>query len=616
MRRDIQSLRGLAILAVLLFHLGFSQVRGGFLGVDLFFVISGFVITSRLNVGEGSKRRQITTFYQNRAKRILPASLAVTALISIANLYFLSPISLHSISQEALGASLFSANIVFLLHQNNYLNSTLDVSPFLHYWSLGVEEQFYVVWPILFLFFFRKHKKFVLPLFFILGGFAIWYTQFSPISSFYSPLSRAWEFLAGALISLAVPPAKITKVHKVAVFAALAILIASFFIVSANMATPGWSTIFPVVAAMFIIRYGFEVRQKNPMVWLGDISFTLYLVHWPVVIFLFTGRSSVSLLLKIEALLISLVLAVVVTKLVETPFRFRPKLKLSLAKWGVVLVVVSSGSFALLSSNASLAVTQVSGVKIDSSLPIIYSNGCHLEYQIDWPTKPCLFGDLTSNKLVILAGDSHAAQWFPAVAQLANSQHWKLLSLTKSSCPAILLATNRSGVPDLSCQRWQQSLITTINSEKPALVLLSNFTQQPYQLVQAKGTYLQDWQAGELAFISKLKVAPGKVVIVGDTPKPASDSISCLTAPAHKKNLQACDFTNVPTDLTAAIPAWTKNLNINFIDPVNWFCAKNLCPAVVNQLNVYRDNSHLSVAIAKATSNKLLVALGKAANFR
>ena len=156
MRRDIQALRGFSILVVLLYHAQFGWLRGGFLGVDIFFVISGFVITSKLMEGEGTFGKQIKEFYIRRAKRILPASLTVTLLTSIFAILFLPAISRSRFSLEALSSALFSANLNFARVGNDYLNQSLDPSPFLHYWSLGVEEQFYLLWPVLFLLIYRK----------------------------------------------------------------------------------------------------------------------------------------------------------------------------------------------------------------------------------------------------------------------------------------------------------------------------------------------------------------------------------------------------------------------------------------------------------------------------
>ena len=193
-RRDIQALRGFSVLAVLLFHLQLTQFKGGFLGVDIFFVISGFVITERLAKSEGSFKSQIIDFYQRRAKRILPASLFVIALTALLARLFLAPISLKRFGLDGIATTFFAGNLRFSAEGNDYLTQSMSPTPYLHYWSLGVEEQFYLLWPILFLLFFKAHRKLVLPLFAIATIFALWYTHIAAVNSFYLPFSRAWEF--------------------------------------------------------------------------------------------------------------------------------------------------------------------------------------------------------------------------------------------------------------------------------------------------------------------------------------------------------------------------------------------------------------------------------------
>ena len=609
MRRDIQSLRGVAILAVVLFHLGFTQIRGGFLGVDIFFVISGFVITTKLAKGDGPKWRQITVFYQARAKRILPASLVVILLISLFSLYFTSPLSLARTAQEALGSSLFSANLVFLHQQNNYLASTLDASPFLHYWSLGVEEQFYLLWPLLFIFFFKKFRIWIFPVFLLTTFMAILYTQVSPVNSFYLPITRVWEFLAGAVISVLPLNTSSKPVRRIIVWLAWTTIALSIILVSTTDATPGWTTLIPVVAAMVVIWGDCEIPKWLPLAWLGDISFTFYLVHWPIIIFIMNGRRSNGLLMQIILFFFSILVAFLITKTIERPFRFSPKLRIPLVGWGLVVAIFAGGTFALLTTNASSALTTNSGILLDTSLPVIYGDGCHLEYQIDWPKQNCVFGDPTSKTEVILAGDSHAAQWFPAMAKIASTKHWRLISLTKSSCPATLLTIIRAGVTDSSCQRWQRRLIAKINTDQPALVVIVNFTQKAYQLGAPTDSYAQSWSSGESKFLHALSIPLSHVAIIGDTPMPPSDSLTCLTVPAHAHRTSACDFTYIASPATKFIPVLAMAMKVGYIDPVPWLCSATRCSAVLFGRNVYRDNSHISVAISLAQVAHLQAAL-------
>ena len=158
-RRDIQALRGVSVLLVIFYHYNIGGFKGGFLGVDIFFVISGFVITQKIATGSGSVRAQLLSFYQSRARRILPVSLLSLLGIAIASSFLLSPLNLHQYMVEGIGVLLTIPNLIFLNQNTDYLSQSLDPSPFLHFWSLGIEEQFYLVWPLLFLLFLRNRKK-------------------------------------------------------------------------------------------------------------------------------------------------------------------------------------------------------------------------------------------------------------------------------------------------------------------------------------------------------------------------------------------------------------------------------------------------------------------------
>jgi len=608
MRRDIQALRGLAIVSVLFYHLEFSQVQGGFLGVDIFFVISGFVITARLDRGDGSLSKQIVDFYQKRLKRILPASLAIVLLTGIGSIYFVSSLQLKSIAHDALNSSLFSANIGFLFQQNNYLAATSNSSPFLHYWSLGVEEQFYLVWPLAFFFFFKKKKK-LIPVFFLLTLiFAFWLTSVNSLDSFYLPFSRFWEFLAGATIATIAPSKLSANLRKFLGTLGWLVMIVSVFLVSTHNATPGITTLIPVFGAALVIWSAWEFRRYSPLVWLGDISFSLYLVHWPIIVFLYSQGVQPGIMKQMTVLLLSLFLAVLSYKFIENPFRFNKKLSLSLPRWALVVAIVAGGSFTGVSVAASHASLNLKNVTIDTSSPIIYANGCHLDLNVDWPKGDCAFGDLTSATSIVLAGDSHAAQWFPVLEQLAQERHWKLIARTKSSCPAMFLATIRLGSVDKSCAKWQQLLAADINKLQPTILIIANYSQNRYELVNDVLDYNSAWNQGFAEFIGALKVDHSKIVLFGDTPRPTANIPECLTLKVNANKRTACDFVNLLTSTSMSAPTLAAQLHVNFINPVPWFCTSTKCPATSGGVNVYRDGSHLSVTAAKSKSGQLLTA--------
>jgi peptidoglycan/LPS O-acetylase OafA/YrhL len=593
MRRDIQALRGFSILVVLLYHSQFGLFRGGFLGVDIFFVISGFVITSKLMEGEGSFGKQIKEFYIRRAKRILPASLLVTFLTALLALFFLPAISREKYSIDALASALFSANLNFARLGNDYLAQSTAPSPFLHYWSLGVEEQFYLLWPIFFLLGYRRRKYLLAPTLFLTAAGAIWYTSVNPVTSFYLPFTRFWEFFAGILLAMN-PDIKFPQKARIplGVFGWIVITFAVFY-VKTNDATPGVKTIIPIVGTMIVLAARMDVGPQFLLPWLGDFSFSLYLVHWPIVVYFLDRNLTLSSLTKCEIILVALLLSYVLTTGIERPLRFQKKIRISLPQWGVILALASTLSFGVLAVGANAT----GSIKLDKSVPITYKDGCHLSFNQTWPTHDCVYGDLQSKKEVVLAGDSHAAQWFPALEKIALKKNWKLTNLTKSSCPATTLETIRNGKFDSSCAIWQQKVLNLIAAHKPALVVISNFSEYQYPLRDSTLPYSQAWVSGEMKFINSIFSSTSKatrIIYIQDTPKPTS---------------QVKDFAlsrSVATDeirksLTSVSSLWS-------IDPTPWLCPKK-CLINFDGYNTYRDATHISVATSLNLSQKLEAAL-------
>ena len=587
MRKDIQALRGFSILVVLLYHAQFGWLRGGFLGVDIFFVISGFVITTKLMQGEGPFGTQLKEFYLRRAKRILPASLLVTFLTAIFAIFLLPAISRGRFSIEALSSALFAANINFARVGNDYLNQALDPSPYLHYWSLGVEEQFYLLWPILFLAIYRKKKKWILPTLFGTAVFGIWYTSISPVHSFYLPFSRFWEFFAGIMLAMN-PQISIPKsFHKITAVVGWLLITFSVLWVTVNDQTPGYTTLIAVFGAMLILAAKVEVKPQFVLPLLGDYSFSLYLVHWPIVVYFLDHNSKLSNQNRIEIVLISVVLSILLTQFIEKPFRFKKRYSLSLQKWAIVVLVGAFLSFGALEASAKIINTNF---KIDTSTLITYRDGCHLSFGIAWPIKPCTYGNLSSKTEIILAGDSHAAQWFPALEKIAIDRKWKLVNLTKSSCPAVILETTRNGKFDSSCAIWQIKLITKINTDKPALVILSDYTEYKYPLRQGAGSYESRWSSGLTKFLSQIH---SPVLFLSDTPKPTS---------------VIGNFTLTRSQATQMTRDLVQGLGATYVDTSAWLCGKK-CSSTFLGANTYRDLSHISVTTAINLSKRLQAAI-------
>ncbi len=593
MRRDIQALRGIAVLLVLLFHFHIGPFKGGFLGVDVFFVISGYVITEKLSTGVGPLKRQLHEFYLRRAKRILPMSLLTTVVTTLAIRLFLPPISYSRFFKDALAALALIPNLAFAAQQNDYLSQSLDPSPFLHYWSLGVEEQFYFLWPLLFIFFFRKRRKWIPVLALVGTVFGVWYTSHNPVQSFYLPTTRAWEFLVGAaLVGLTFQTHSLPRRRVVAAIGWAGILV-SVLMISTKNPTPSWTTIVPIVSTGLVLWADSPFSDKFILPYIGDLSYSLYLIHWPLITIVLFKYPNVNIFIRILLMALATLLAYLATNYFEKPLRFNKKISLPLWKWGGVMVTGAAISTLILGTAAASYSGVSKTLSISTASPVIYSNGCHLAFSQSIPKTTCIFGDVSAATTVILAGDSHAAQWFPAINDLAKKNHWKVISLTKSSCPATILATTRSGSDDKNCQMWQEKLLTVIDTVKPNLLITSAFTESSYPLLAPNGSYATQWTQGLQTFFSRITSSNTKEVFIGDTPYPRQDSATCLSA--HLKSTHFCDFGLVRSQATLS----TKSLIIKsvgtYIDPTPWLCTKGICSAVHQGFNTYRDISHLSV---------------------
>ena len=608
-RRDVQLLRGIAVLAVVLYHAQFSAFPGGYLGVDLFFVISGFVITGRLTSAHGTIKVELLDFYRRRVKRILPSSLSVILLTTVASSFLLAKISFARFAQDGIATALMGGNILFAHQKNDYLSQSLDPSPFLHYWSLGVEEQFYLIWPIIFLLLIRKRRALVIPLFFVTALFALWYTTYAPISSFYLPFSRAFEFLAGAIIALYPRKKALGKFQGLLYFFfPLYLIINLFSVIDSSYATPGPTTVVLVLLAMLILWTGASIRTEGRvaklLIWFGDLSFTLYLVHWPVTVIFMARTDLLTSYDKLEILLISTALAILITKFIEAPMRFNKKLTFSLPKWGAAILMTGALSFGGFHAFAS----GTSGLTIDLSKPAVYTNGCHLNFGVAWPKSSCLVGDPSATQTMMLVGDSHAAQWYPAALKIAQDHHLRLISITKSSCPATLLAVKES--TGTSCQQFQQKLLTEINLLNPQYLLISNFTEYQYPLVKAAQNYAKSWVDGEAAFLAKLTISPSAITLLGDTPYPVKDSTTCLSL--HASHPTKCDFAYLRSDTTQALQEYSTTNQIRYVPTADWLCSQSICKALNGKANNYRDTSHISVKTALRLTSKLYSAISAA----
>jgi len=657
LRRDVQGLRALAVGLVVASHAGIGLLGGGYVGVDVFFVISGFLITSLL-VRELAATGGLSfrLFYARRALRLLPAAILVIVATLAGARLFLSKLRFEEYVGDALGSLFYTANVRLAATGTDYLAEGAPPSPFQHFWSLAVEEQFYLLWPVLLLLgwkLLRLRRRALAGMLTVLClvsfALSVFTTESSPSWAYFGIHTRLWELGAGALLALSAERLKRLPGLLAAAMGwlGLVFIVASAVAFDDTTSYPGHLAALPTVGAGLVLAAGCApargdaslVLGLRPAVWLGGVSYGWYLWHWPLLIIgpMALGmRESVRLSLVLAG--IALLLAWGTLRLVENPMRFhagfrrRPwralgaGLGLSAGATAVILVAsvfppaISSGAAApvLADAIASASDPQARLAEIladpGSGLPsnlrpalgdvkdersAVYRDGCHVSYE-SAKVKQCVYGDESSDVTVVLFGDSHAAQWFPAMDRLAEDNRWRLVSLTKASCKVATVTIIRDGKDYTSCDEWRASALELITELRPSLVVASSSDAGD---LARPGDPLAAWTSGYAEAFASLSASGAKVAVVLDTAWPAGDAVEC--AARHPLELAECAG-HLPGTLPdplrrQAIRDAAGPAGVTVVDPVPWMCGESgACPVAVADTFVYRDDSHLAEAYAAA----------------
>jgi peptidoglycan/LPS O-acetylase OafA/YrhL len=384
-RPDIDGLRAIAVLSVVAFHAFPAQIEGGFIGVDVFFVISGFLISTIIFESLEKGSFSFIEFYSRRIRRIFPALLLVLIACLIFGWFSLLPEELNQLGRHVTAGAVFVSNLI-LWSETGYFDNSAETKPLLHLWSLGIEEQFYIFWPFLLWAAWKNKINFFLITFLLLiasFSLSIWLIHTNPVETFYSPLTRFWELLCGALLALyTIRKAntsssnqfffslkKLTTDHSqkysnflspsMISFIGFGLLTAGFYLIDKNMKFPGYWALFPVLGSILIILSGpkawlnRKVLSNKFLVWLGLISFPLYLWHWPLLSF---GRiiyfDEPPLKYRYLAIFLSVFLAWLTMKFVERPLRFStPKSSLRVFSLSSLLLTLAFMGVIISSSN-------------------------------------------------------------------------------------------------------------------------------------------------------------------------------------------------------------------------------------------------------------------------
>jgi peptidoglycan/LPS O-acetylase OafA/YrhL len=509
-RSDIDGLRAIAVLSVIAYHCFPLRFRGGFVGVDIFFVISGFLISSIIYNELESGAFSIIEFYVRRIRRIYPALFIVLVSVFVAGWFILLPTGFVVLGKQIVGGSTFSANFV-LWWQTGYFSPDARNQPLLHLWSLGVEEQYYLIFPLICIAFYRARSRLTLPAAFLAIAIAsmalnvAFVTKYGA-ATYFLPFSRFWELFVGAGLSLCLhrnlqPPWESHLLEKWRTgigFLGLALLVVSIFGINQNDSFPGWWALLPTIGAALVIAAGRSswcnrhILSCKPAVFVGLISYPLYLWHWPFLSFMRIANVlwgfEFSQLLKSAIIVLFFVLAYLTYRFVELPIRQvkqrNQRRKGALWLLGCVsitgalgLIVVRAGGFPSRLPSAVVALDHDFGA--DASLA--YRDGtCFL--RADQP--PASFRDVcldpaqagAAQPLVVLWGDSHAADLFPGFHAMQHQSGVRLAQFTTGGC-APIVGLKIGTLP--GCFSTNNAVIDRIRNLKPDVVVVSGLWCDP-----------------------------------------------------------------------------------------------------------------------------------------
>ncbi len=604
---QIQALRAVAAVLVVIYHA--KVTSGGYIGVDIFYVISGFLITGLLlRELDGTGSLALKAFYLRRVKRLLPASffvLFVTAIVA----WTVYPTTLrHGLGKDVAAAGAYVSNYLFALWQMDYQNLNATPPVVIHYWSLAVEEQFYLFWPFIILALYRfgaRRAVFIGVAAITIASFllSLFLTPREPIWSFYSLPTRAWELGIGALL-LFIP--KRIRFSSNYGWAALALILYGTLTFTDKTPFPGTAALVPVIGTAFAIaslnnwpRAMNRIGNLKIVQWLGEISYPLYLWHWPVLVIpsVAWGRSLVAYELLICVLLTAL-LADLTHRFIEDPIRYskpHPKLVIKSGAAATAASLIMGGAI-YLSFNDEIKLDNGRSYSVSELIkrPVIYDDNCHVNNG-ETVSPECTYGDRGAKRKIVLFGDSHAAQWFPALERLANENNFELISLTKSACPGPAVEKVDSGeYKNADCFAWRDNSLERIAKLKPYAVIFSGF--QHFQVPDGYSSRREWWQAGQKRTLNSLRGNATHIVYITDTPHPQQDIPACLAGGV----ISDCDDSERSEAIS--IPG------LKAVNPTPWLCSDK-CSSVIKENVAYRDGSHISIAMSESLAKPLGQAL-------
>lgn len=680
-RTDIEGLRAIAVGAVLLFHAGFGFAGGGYVGVDVFFVISGFLITDLLlKEVERSGTVQLTRFYARRIRRLLPASVATLLFTAVLTLVVLPVNRLAAIAGDLIGSAAYLVNWRFAARSVDYLTAESAESPVLHFWSLAVEEQFYLIWPVLMILGVSLALRAGWSRWATLGTslaglgllsliFSIYFTSANAGPAYFITPTRIWELSVGAGVALLLPViSSIPKGWASAIgWIGLGGIVLAVVQFGAETPFPSYTALLPTLGTALVIISGTidghtqlnRVLSVKPAQFVGKLSYSLYLYHWPIIVALEFSNGGLTPRVGALGVLLSFLPAYLSFRFIETPFRTARRFVEPPARglrYGFGLTVI--GALSGLSILAFIGINErsefvaaavgigatsnafdgdvgdpVNGLDVIEPLsemdlpdqlpaatippltsvaddnPSLYDEGCHQNQARSDPIA-CEYGT-AGGPIVVLVGDSQAAQWVPAFEAIVAREGWHFYSFSKSACPFGLMLMGVRGEPYDSCLEWNRNVIDLLVAEiRPDLVIStssnSNLPMSPDGTIPDTDQRLDLYRRGLTEAVEELTAAGIQVALLADTPRPRFDIPECL---ASEVSVAACSVAREEAHTYSLQGDVAEALGVPYADMADFICTPTVCPAVIENVIVWRDTNHMTATYAQSLAGALMEAL-------
>jgi peptidoglycan/LPS O-acetylase OafA/YrhL len=645
-RPDIEGLRAVAVLVVVLCHARVPFASGGYVGVDVFLVISGYLIT-RLLLAELAETGTVSLarFYARRVRRLLPLAMLVLGVVLVASGWLLSPLRNDTVSGDVIASALFGANFRFAAQATDYFASA-EPSPVQHYWSLAVEEQFYLVWPSLLLaatWWWRRRggdgrrALWVALALITAGSFAYGAraAALDPDLAYFSTFGRGWELSLGAMLALAPRPRMPRALAGALGFAGLAAIAVTTAAYGEGTGFPGPAALLPTLGTAAVIVAGsahgtmgpLRVLALWPMQAIGRMSYGWYLWHWPVLVFGGVVLDGLTTPQAVALAAASLVPTVAAHRAVEQPIRRSRRLiryprrtvgfgfscSAAAASLGLLLPLTQP------SVDTAPARDAIGAVALDrdptpqkrarairpnprdaeEDRGAMHRDGCLVER--DATRSPeCAYGRRSSRTTVVLLGDSHAMHYFPALRELAEKRRWRLVGLTKAACPPA--AVRIAGDWGRQCDEWREYALRRIAERTPPDMVVVG-TATGYKVMRdgrelGREASDAELEAGHAATLERLRATGAVVVTIRDNQRPRMNVPECVLQSMER--LEDCSFrVDRSAEEAFEVRAAKRVKGVSIVDPVPRICPRRVCPAVIGNVLVYRNTTHFTATFMR-----------------